>query len=44
VAVGSDNAARGLAVEILNLTAGSYSGTVQLKSGKPKNCTRKSKN
>lgn len=34
VAVGSDNAARGLAVEILNLTAGSYSGTVQLKSGK----------
>lgn len=34
VAMGDGNTARGLAVEILNLTAGSYSGQVQLKSGK----------
>lgn len=34
VAMGDGNAAKGLAVEILNLTAGNYSGQVQLKSGK----------
>ncbi|UTF50487.1 flagellar filament capping protein FliD [Desulfomicrobium sp. ZS1] len=34
VAQGDGNAARGLSLEIINLTAGSYSGTVQIKSGK----------
>ena len=34
VAVGGDNPARGLALEVINLTAGSYSGQVQIKSGK----------
>lgn len=34
VAKGDGNAARGLSLEIINLTAGSYSGTVQIKSGK----------
>lgn len=34
VAVGGDNPARGLALEVMNLTAGSYSGQVQIKSGK----------
>ncbi len=34
VAIGDGNAARGLAIEVLNLTAGSYSGQVQIKSGK----------
>jgi flagellar hook-associated protein 2 len=34
VAAGGDNPARGLAVEVLNLTAGTYSGQVQIKSGK----------
>ncbi len=34
VAVGDANAARGLALEIINLEAGSYSGNVQIKSGK----------
>jgi flagellar hook-associated protein 2 len=34
VANGDGNAARGLSLEIINLTAGSYSGTVQIKSGK----------
>ncbi|HCU67907.1 MAG TPA: hypothetical protein DGF30_01450 [Desulfomicrobium sp.] len=34
VAAGDGNIARGLSVEILNLTAGSYSGQVQIKSGK----------
>ncbi|MBE1424377.1 flagellar hook-associated protein 2 [Desulfomicrobium macestii] len=34
VAQGDGNAARGLSIEVINLTAGSYSGTVQIKSGK----------
>ncbi len=34
VGAGGDNPARGLALEIINLNAGSYSGQVQLKSGK----------
>lgn len=34
VAQGNGNAARGLSLEIINLTAGPYSGTVQIKSGK----------
>lgn len=34
VATGTDNPARGLALEIINLTAGSYAGSVQLKAGK----------
>ncbi len=34
MAVGGDNPARGLALEVINLTAGSYSGQVQIKSGK----------
>jgi flagellar hook-associated protein 2 len=34
VASGSANPARGLALEVINLTAGSYSGQVQIKSGK----------
>lgn len=34
VAKGDGNPARGLALEIINLTAGSYSGSVQIKSGK----------
>ncbi|NCD25853.1 MAG: hypothetical protein EOL86_09740 [Deltaproteobacteria bacterium] len=34
VAQGDGNTAKGLAVEILNLTAGDYSGQVQIKSGK----------
>lgn len=34
IAIGGDNAARGLAVEIINLTDGTYTGQVQLKSGK----------
>ncbi|NCC05740.1 MAG: hypothetical protein EOM37_17260 [Proteobacteria bacterium] len=34
VAMGDGNAARGLSIEVINLTAGSYSGTVQIKSGK----------
>lgn len=34
VAMGGDNPARGLAIEVINLTAGSYSGSVQLKAGK----------
>jgi flagellar hook-associated protein 2 len=34
VAAGGDNIARGLALEVMNLSAGTYSGQVQLKSGK----------
>jgi flagellar hook-associated protein 2 len=34
VAAGGDNQARGLALEVINLSAGNYSGQVQLKSGK----------
>ncbi len=34
VAAGDGNTARGLALEIMNLTAGSYSGQVQIKIGK----------
>lgn len=34
VAIGDSNQARGLAIEVINLTDGSYSGQVQLKSGK----------
>lgn len=34
VGSGTDNAARGLALEVINLTEGSYSGQVQIKSGK----------
>ena len=34
VAKGDGNPARGLALDIINLTAGSYSGSVQIKSGK----------
>lgn len=34
VAAGDDNTARGLALEIMNLTAGSYSGQVHIKIGK----------
>jgi flagellar hook-associated protein 2 len=34
VGAGDGNTARGLALEILNLTAGSYSGQVQIKQGK----------
>ena len=34
VAAGDGNIARGLAVAVINLTAGSYSGQVQIKSGK----------
>jgi flagellar hook-associated protein 2 len=34
VAVGDGNTARGLALEIMNLTAGSYSGQVHIKIGK----------
>ena len=33
-AVGSSNAARGLALEVVNLTAGTVNGKVQIKSGK----------
>ena len=34
VATGDGNSAKGLALEIMNLTAGTYSGQVQIKSGK----------
>ncbi len=34
VGAGDDNTARGLALEIINLTPGSYSGQVQIKQGK----------
>ncbi len=34
VATGEGNPARGLSLEVINLTAGSYSGSVQIKSGK----------
>ncbi|WP_028576815.1 flagellar filament capping protein FliD [Desulfomicrobium escambiense] len=34
VASGGGNISRGLAVEVINLTAGTYSGQVQIKSGK----------
>jgi flagellar hook-associated protein 2 len=34
IAAGGDNTARGLALEVMNLSAGTYSGQVQLKSGK----------
>ena len=34
VAMGAENPARGLSLEIINLTEGSYSGAVQIKSGK----------
>lgn len=34
VGSGTDNPARGLALEVINLTEGSYSGQVQIKSGK----------
>jgi len=34
VAAGGGNSARGLAIEVMNLSAGSYSGQVMLKSGK----------
>ena len=34
VAQGEGNAARGLSLEVINLTAGSYSGSAQIKSGK----------
>lgn len=34
VAMGSDNPARGLTIEIMNLTDGNYAGQVQLKLGK----------
>jgi len=34
IAAGNENPARGLALEIINLTEGSYSGQVQIKSGK----------
>ncbi|GAB1411166.1 hypothetical protein MASR1M90_23200 [Desulfovibrionales bacterium] len=34
VAIGGENAARGLAIEIINTIDGTYSGQVQLKSGK----------
>ena len=34
VAAGEGNSAKGLALEIMNLTAGTYTGQVQIKSGK----------
>lgn len=34
VATGGGNPARGLSIEVINLTEGSYSGAVQIKSGK----------
>lgn len=34
VAQGDGNGARGLSLEVINLTAGSYSGSAQIKSGK----------
>ncbi|ACU90465.1 flagellar filament capping protein FliD [Desulfomicrobium baculatum] len=34
VATGDGNAARGLSLEVINLTAGTYSGSAQIKSGK----------
>lgn len=34
VATGDGNPARGLSIEVINLTEGSYSGAVQIKSGK----------
>jgi len=34
VAQGDGNAARGMSLEVINLTAGSYSGSAQIKSGK----------
>jgi flagellar hook-associated protein 2 len=34
VATGDGNAARGLALEVINFTAGTYSGAAQIKAGK----------
>lgn len=43
VAAGDGNPARGLAIEIMNLTAGAYSGQVQIKSGKTEELSREIK-